>query len=151
MEIIAYTDGACSTNTKKGGWAVVYEIDGTDEIVTGNAAETTNNRMELTAVLTALKKANEMTDHKFTIYTDSGYISNCFSDLWYIKWIANGWKSSKKEEVKNRDLWQQIIELYLNNKERISILKVKGHGDNKGNILADKLAVAAKERPISEE
>lgn len=151
MKVVAYTDGACSVNTKKGGWAVVYEINNSQEVESGNAAETTNNRMELTAVLSALEKAESLKDSEFIIYTDSAYVSNCFKDQWYVKWMTNGWMNSKKQQVENIDLWKRIIKIFLENNHRIQILKVKGHGKVEGNILADQLAVAAKERPIKED
>ena len=136
--MIIYTDGAYSSKTNRGGWA--YVIVQSNHTICNNGGEfkTTNNRMELTALLQALKICSTINEHH-TIYTDSAYIANCFDQKWYIKWRANGWRNAAKEPVKNQDLWEQILALY--NPSTISISKVKGHENDQYNILADKLAV----------
>jgi ribonuclease HI len=152
MRFIAYTDGACSTNIKVGGWGCVIEIDGLDGSqikLSGGKKETTNNAMELTAFLEALKFFDGLVeknkDFTATIYTDSAYISNCFADKWYLKWYQNGWRTSnKRKEVSNIELWKEILELYEKHKPLIQVAKVQGHSNVIGNNIADELAVAAK-------
>lgn len=133
-----YTDGAYSSKTKKGGWAYVIVQNDHTVCCNGGEVNTTNNRMELTAVLQALKICANIDEHH-AIYTDSAYIANCFEQKWYVKWKNNGWRNAAKEPVKNKDLWEQIFVLY--NPATISILKVEGHGNNPYNILADQKAV----------
>ena len=110
----------------------------------------TNNRMELTAFLSALENADtiETGNTKVTIYTDSAYIANCFNQNWYVKWMSNGWRTSDKQDVKNQDLWRRIVALYIKLKERLdlSIVKVKSHSDNPWNNYADLLAVKARSK-----
>jgi ribonuclease HI len=136
-----YTDGACSQNsTWKGGWAVIKVYDNKEVGgYSGHESDTTNNRMELTAFLYALKDINE-NKYQGIIYTDSAYISNCFKDRWYVNWKKNGWLNAKKEPVANRDLWSDIIYLYEKNIDLIRIEKVKGHSNNVFNNRADQVA-----------
>lgn len=146
-----YTDGAFSSKTEMGGWAAVCVEDG-NVIDTQNGYEpySTNNRMELTAFLSALENADtiETGNTKVTIYTDSAYIANCFNQNWYVKWMSNGWRTSDKQDVKNQDLWRRIVALYIKLKERLdlSIVKVKSHSDNPWNNYADLLAVKARSK-----
>ena len=145
-----YTDGATSHNgadDAKGGWAwVLARFEGLDIIVMDSRAEaednTTNNRCELLAVINACQYAvqNEMLPAR--IYTDSAYIHNCMRDAWYKRWESNGWINSKKEPVKNRDLWEQLIPFFK--RDDFEFLKVKGHSTNKANNLADAMAVEAR-------
>ena len=130
-----YTDGAFSSKTEMGGWAAVCVEDGNViDTQSGYEPYSTNNRMELTAFLSALENADtiETGNTKVTIYTDSAYIANCFNQNWYVKWMSNGWRTSDKQDVKNQDLWRRIVALYIKLKERLdlSIVKVKSHGDN---------------------
>ena len=133
MSIKIYTDGACSGNPGKGGWAAII-LDGKDQYnISGSENNTTNNRMELTAPIMALKKIKKKTE--ITIYTDSKYV---ITD-WIKKWKLNNWKSSSKKTVKNKDLW-----LKLDNscqKHKVIWKWVKAHSNDKLNNLADKLAV----------
>lgn len=140
-----YTDGAFSSKTEMGGWAAVCIEDGNViDTQSGYEPYSTNNRMELTAFLSALENADtiETGNTKVTIYTDSAYIANCFNQNWYVKWMSNGWRTSDKQDVKNQDLWRRIVALYIKLKERLdlSIVKVKSHGSNKWNNYVDLLA-----------
>ena len=146
-----YTDGAFSSKTEMGGWAAVCIEDGNViDTQSGYEPYSTNNRMELTAFLSALENADtiETGNTKVTIYTDSAYIANCFNQNWYVKWMSNGWRTSDKQDVKNQDLWRRIVALYIKLKERLdlSIIKVKSHGDNPWNNYADLLAVKARSK-----
>ena len=136
MSIKIYTDGACSGNPGKGGWAAII-LDGKDQYnISGSENNTTNNRMELTAPIMALKKIKKKTE--ITIYTDSKYVKNGITD-WIKKWKLNNWRSSSKKTVKNKDLW-----LKLDNscqKHKVIWKWVKAHAGNKYNNLADELAV----------
>ena len=136
MSIKIYTDGACSGNPGKGGWAAII-LDGKDQYnISGCENNTTNNRMELTAPIMALKKIKKKTE--ITIYTDSKYVKNGITD-WIKKWKLNNWKSSSKKTVKNKDLW-----LKLDNscqKHKVIWKWGKAHSNDKLNNLADKLAV----------
>ena len=140
-----YTDGAFSSKTEMGGWAAVCVEDGNViDTQSGYEPYSTNNRMELTAFLSALENADtiETGNTKVTIYTDSAYIANCFNQNWYVKWMSNGWRTSDKQDVKNQDLWRRIVALYIKLKERLDleVLKVKSHGSNKWNNYVDLLA-----------
>ena len=146
-----YTDGACSSKTLRGGYAVILEEPNNEYKVIACAGEedTTNNRMELKAVLAALEYVQRC--HVCaTIYTDSAYIANCFKDKWYVKWELNGWKTSTKEPVKNKDLWEDILQVYntINMSSGVTIEKVTGHSNNKYNNLADTYAVKARNGEI---
>ena len=146
-----YTDGAFSSKTEMGGWAAVCVEDGNViDTQSGYEPYSTNNRMELTAFLSALENADtiETGNTKVTIYTDSAYIANCFNQNWYVKWMSNGWRTSDKQDVKNQDLWRRIVALYIKLKERLdlSIVKVKSHSDNPWNNYVDLLAVKARSK-----
>lgn len=153
-ELVFYTDGSCSTKTKMGGWASICLED--DEIIDtqcGYEPYTTNNRMELMAVLSALENTNTIeTSHtEVTIYCDSAYISNCINYRWYLNWLENGWRTSDKQDVKNKDLWTRIISLYIKLQKRFKIkfIKVEAHTGNKWNDYVDNLAKA--ERKLLED
>ena len=140
-----YTDGAFSSKTEMGGWAAVcVEDNNVIDTQSGYEPYSTNNRMELTAFLSALENADtiETGNTKVTIYTDSAYIANCFNQNWYVKWMSNGWRTSDKQDVKNQDLWRRIVALYIKLKDRfeLKVLKVKSHGSNKWNNYVDLLA-----------
>lgn len=133
-----YTDGACSGNPGYGGWACVLLYGGYKKELSGGEASTTNNRMELTAVIEALKCLKK---HVPTIvYSDSSYVVNAFKQGWVLSWQANNWLNSTKKEVSNRDLWQALITLV--DEYQVKFVKVKGHSDNKYNNRCDELAVA---------
>ena len=134
-----YTDGACSGNPGIGGWGCVLIYKGVKKEFSGAEAETTNNRMELTAVIMGLEKLKEKC--KVDIYSDSAYVTNAFLQDWISGWILRGWKGSDNKDVKNRDLWEKLVS--LSNNHVIAWHKVKGHADNELNNRCDKLATDA--------
>lgn len=146
MKVRIFTDGACSDNPGPGGWAVVFNTDDRHRIFSGGEKMTTNNRMELKAVIEAYKKALTMKNADeidFELYSDSAYVVNSINNGWIDKWRRNNWKTTKNEDVKNRDLWEELS--YLRNKTRslgiwFNIIKIKGHAGNFFNELVDKLA-----------
>lgn len=151
MKIRVFTDGACSGNPGPGGWAAIVHTFENMVVLKGYETNTTNNRMELMAVVEAAKKIVEgnvdgvdaKTD-KIEIHSDSAYVVNAINDKWTSKWKLNGWKTTKGNDVKNKDLWEMLISLlYRCKKERISIrfVKVKGHTGDPFNEMADKIAV----------
>lgn len=131
-----YTDGACSYNPGPGGYGIVLIYNGIEKEFSGFNESTTNNRMELTAVIEGLKKLKESCD--VTIYTDSAYTMNAFELGWLEDWQNKNWKNSQKKDVLNKDLWQELLSEM--SKHKISWVKVKGHSDNKYNNRCDKLA-----------
>ncbi len=137
---IVYTDGACSNNQaaggQPGGWGAVF-LNG--QKLSGGDLSTTNNRMELTAVIEALKATPHQSEVE--IYSDSAYVINAFEKNWIPNWIKRGWKTSQGKPVENQDLWKDLIPLVKDRK--IIWKKVKGHSGDKWNELADQLAVAA--------
>lgn len=147
-----YTDGACSQN-RDGNWHGGYGvyIDWKTEPIglSGGAINTTNNEMELTALLESFKYILDRIDfikeeyNEIIIYTDSAYISNAFNQSWYTKWKRNGWLTSKKKPIKNKELWQSIVSFYstISDSILLNIKKVKAHSDINGNVIADDLAV----------
>ena len=135
-EVIIYTDGACSGNPGPGGWGAVLLSGDRRKELQGAQAQTTNNRMELTAAVEAL--AALKTQCAVTLYSDSAYLVNAFQQNWLGKWERTGWLTSKKQPVENMDLWQELIA--LNKKHRITWVKVKGHNGNKENEHCDALA-----------
>ena len=137
MKLKIYTDGACSGNPGKGGWAAII-IDGKNQsIISGSESKTTNNRMELMAPIMALKKIK--TKSEITIYTDSKYVKDGITE-WIKKWKLNNWLSSNKKPVKNKDLWIELDNCCQ--KHNVSWKWVKAHAENKLNNLADELAVS---------
>lgn len=142
MTIEVFTDGACQGNPGPGGWAWAVAPDGSPSGA-GGEAHTTNQRMEVTAVLMALRSL----DGPLTIVSDSTYVVNCFRDRWWVKWKANGWRNAKKEPVANVDLWQPLIELVI---ARQPVFRwVKGHSGDPMNDLVDQLAVEAARGPFA--
>ena len=133
-----YTDGSCLTNPGNGGWAAIIKNDGNIKKISGNEKETTNNRMELLAPINALKEIDSNT--QVIIFTDSQYVKLGITE-WINKWITNNWQTSKKENVKNKDLW---IELYnLNKSLDVKWNWVKAHAGNPMNEEVDLLAKQA--------
>ena len=137
--VVVYTDGACSGNPGPGGWGWAVSPTGTPS-GSGGAPSTTNQRMELQAVLEALRAlaTERVAVH---VVSDSTYVVNCFKDQWWVRWKKNGWKNSKKEPVANVDLWQPLIELVTSH--NVTFEWVKGHSGHPMNDLVDELAVAA--------
>ena len=134
--VTVYTDGACSGNPGPGGWAWAVSPDG-EPSAAGGERQTTNQRMELTAVLEALRSV----PGDLVIVSDSTYVVQCFRDRWWQRWQANGWRNAQKKPVANVDLWEPLIELYL--ERRPELRWVKGHSGDRMNDLVDRLAVAA--------
>ena len=130
-----YTDGSCIGNPGKGGWAAIIFNNNEKKILKGSKDLTTNNQMELTATIKALKYIS--TKDKIQIYTDSKYVKQGITE-WIKKWKINGWKTSKKEEVKNKDLWLELDN--LTSKNSIEWVWVKAHSDNDLNNEVDLLA-----------
>lgn len=137
--VMIYTDGACSVNPGIGGWGAILMYKGVCKEISGGCAQTTNNRMELTAVIEALKCLNQPCEVE--IYTDSSYVYNGFAEGWIWNWRKNGWKTAAKKPVENVELWQELLELA--GIHRIGWNKVKGHSDNEYNNRCDKLATTA--------
>lgn len=134
-----YTDGACSENPGPGGWAAVIALEDRLETISGNEAYTTNNRMELTSVIKALEKAQELGATSVEIVSDSAYVVNAVLFNWIDKWRMNNWVTTKGEQVKNKDLWKKLVRLFETG-VRIKFTKVKGHSGNTLNEMVDKLA-----------
>ena len=132
-----YTDGACSGNPGPGGWAVIIPLNKNNIILRGGKDNTTNNEMELQAVIEALKAIDISTN--IDIYTDSAYIEKAFNENWLDNWQKNNWKTANKTPVKNIEQWKELLE--LTNKHNVNFIKVKGHSDDKFNNLCDKIAV----------
>lgn len=135
-EVIIYTDGACSGNPGPGGWGSILMMGENKKEISGGKKDTTNNVMELTAVIEALKLLKRPC--KVDLYSDSAYVVNAFLQNWILGWIKNGWKNSSKEEVKNKELWQELFS--LTKIHDVTFHKVKGHADNEYNNRCDELA-----------
>lgn len=138
--IIIYCDGACSGNQFKnniGGWGAVLQYKEKEKEIYGGEANTTNQRMELTACIKALEelKVRHIPVH---VYSDSAYLVNCMHKKWYVNWRRNGWKNAKKEPVTNKELWVRLLELL--ELYEVTFHKVKGHSGDPLNELADLLA-----------
>jgi len=139
MNVQIYTDGACSGNPGPGGWAAILVARGTEKELSGYIDSTTNNRMELTAAIEGLKALKKPCD--VTIFSDSAYLVNAFTQNWIDNWKKNGWKNASKAPVSNTDLWLLLDELSAYHK--ITWEKVKGHSDHPYNNRCDLLAVQA--------
>ncbi len=138
--VTIYTDGACSGNPGPGGWAAVLRCGAAEKEISGGERETTNNRMELTAVIRALEALKEPC--AVTVYTDSQYISRAIGEGWLTKWRAAGF--TKKGGLKNAELWRALDALLQ--KHAVTFHWVKGHADNELNNRCDALAVAQRDR-----
>ena len=136
-----YTDGACSGNPGPGGWGAILIYGGTEKELSGGEVCTTNNRMELISVITALEALKEPCDVE--VYTDSQYVSNAINLGWLNSWRAMGWKR-KGGEVKNIDLWIKLLPLI--EKHKVAFIWVKGHADNEYNNRCDEMAVLESRR-----
>ena len=140
--IILYTDGACSGNPGKGGWGAILKYGNHEKVLSGGEKETTNNRMELLAVIKGLEALKEKCSVE--IYSDSAYVVNAFLQGWLSAWKENNWKTSSKKDVLNIDLWKRLDQLL--DKHEVEWFKVKGHADNELNNRCDKLARAEIEK-----
>lgn len=134
--VVLYTDGACSGNPGAGGWASILSFKGKEKVLAGGEKETTNNRMELMAVIMGLESVKN--GNKVKVFSDSAYVVNAFNQNWIENWQRNNWQTSGKGEVQNKDLWQRLLSAM---KELdVEFVKVKGHSDNKNNNRCDALA-----------
>lgn len=136
-KVIIYTDGACSGNPGPGGWGSILMMGENRKEISGGKKDTTNNVMELTAVIEALKLLKRPC--KVDLYSDSAYVVNAFLQNWILGWIKNSWKNSSKEEVKNKELWQELFS--LTKIHDVTFHKVKGHADNEYIIVVMSLHV----------
>ena len=136
--VTIYTDGACSGNPGPGGWGAILEWQGHEKELSGGEAQTTNNRMELTAVLTALSLLKEPCTVE--LYSDSKYVVDAIDKGWLYGWQKKGWIKGDKKPVLNVDLWQQLLPLLARHNVRLHW--VKGHAENEKNNRCDQLAVA---------
>ena len=135
-KVIIYTDGACSGNPGPGGWGAILMYKDNKKEISGGKKSTTNNEMELTAVIEGLKLLKYPCEVE--VYSDSAYVVNAFLQKWIDNWIKNNWKTSNKEPVKNQELWKKLYELTKTHK--VKFIKVKGHSDNEFNNRCDELA-----------
>ena len=138
-----FTDGACSGNPGPGGYGVILKFNGTEKTLSKGFKDTTNNRMELRAVIAGLDALKEKC--KVQIYSDSKYIIDAVNNGWAIRWKKNGWKRNKKEYALNPDLWDKLLELI--SQHEIEFIWVKGHAGHDENERCDKMAVAAAAQP----
>lgn len=136
QKVIIYTDGACSGNPGPGGWAAVLIYGENKKEISGGAVNTTNNIMELTAIIEGLKALK--TECEVELFSDSSYCVNSFNQKWIYGWIKNGWKTSSGELVKNKELWQELYS--LTKKHKVTFNKVKGHSNVELNNRCDELA-----------
>ena len=135
-QIIIYTDGSCLYNPGPGGWACVLIYNGIEKRLAGAEHNTTNNRMEITAVIKALEALKEKCE--CYIHSDSNYVINTFNNNWLQDWKNKNWKNSQKKDVLNRDLWETLSNLV--DYHVVHFIKVKGHSDDEYNNICDKMA-----------
>ncbi len=135
-EITIYTDGACSYNPGPGAYCAILNYNGNEKIVVGGELNTTNNRMELMAVIKGLQALKVQC--KVDLYSDSAYVCNAILEGWLENWQAKNWKNSSKHEVLNKDLWIELLTQL--NFHQVTFHKVKGHADNVMNNRCDELA-----------
>ncbi len=138
-KVTLYTDGACSGNPGVGGWGAILMFRGATKEISGAVQNTTNNRMEISAVIYGLECLKEPCEVE--VYSDSAYTVNAFLNGWIYSWEANGWKKSDNKAVLNTDLWTRLLE--LTRVHKVTFHKVKGHADNEYNNRCDKLATDA--------
>ena len=136
-EVTIYTDGACSGHPGVGGWCAILIYGDNEKIINGYDGNTTNNRMELEAVIRGLQ-CLKFSPCKVSVYSDSAYVCNAVSNGWLSQWQSNGWRTSGKKDVKNVDLWLELLRLM--DKHEVDFIKVKGHSDNENNNRCDKFA-----------
>jgi len=141
-EVILYTDGACSGNPGPGGWGALLMWNGKEKVLSGGHPDSTNNRMEMQAVIEGLKALNKKCHVK--VHSDSALIINAFTKGWIQNWQKKGWKKADKKPVENRELWEDMI--HYVDQHKVSWIKVKGHSDNKLNNRVDQLAVEASQK-----
>ncbi len=135
-QVTIYTDGACSCNPGPGGYGAILIYRDVEKVISGGEKETTNNRMELLAVIKALAALRERCE--VTLYSDSAYVVNAVQNEWVFSWFRNGWKTADKKPVKNQELWEVLLSLLSFHK--VTFVKVKGHADNELNNRCDLIA-----------
>ena len=148
-KVTIYTDGACLGNPGPGGYGVVLLYNGHRKEISGGFRLTTNNRMEMMAVIVGLRALKERCS--VTLYSDSEYVVNSISKGWAARWRANGWKRNKKDKAINADLWEKLLDLI--DKHDVKMVWVRGHSGVKENERCDELSVAAalqKDLPVDE-
>ena len=138
-KVVIYTDGACSGNPGPGGWGTILMYKDIKKEINGGVKQTTNNIMEITAVIEGLKMLKYKCEVE--IYSDSAYVVNAFNNHWIEGWMKENWINSSKEPVKNKELWQELYNLVK--QHEVKFIKVKGHSDNEYNNRCDELARAA--------
>ena len=138
-KVVIYTDGACSGNPGPGGWGTILMYKDIKKEINGGVKQTTNNIMEITAVIEGLKMLKYKCEVE--IYSDSAYVVNAFNNHWREGWMKKNWINSSKEPVKNKELWQELYNLVK--QHEVKFIKVKGHSDNEYNNRCDELARAA--------
>ena len=136
--VTIFTDGACSGNPGPGGWGAILRYNQVEKELSGGEKETTNNRMELTAVISALSALKEPC--KVTLYSDSKYLVDGMSKGWAKGWRAKGWRKSDGKPALNPDLWQQLLDLF--ERHEVELVWIKGHNEHPENERCDRLAVA---------
>ena len=147
--VTIHTDGSCLGNPGPGGYAAILEYRAEEKKLSGGFRHTTNNRMEIFAVIAGLEALNGRCS--VTVYTDSRYVVDAIKEGWAQRWRANGWMRNKRERAINPDLWGRLLDALENHE--VELKWVRGHSNNVGNIRADRLAVAAangKNLPIDE-
>ena len=137
-EVTIYTDGACKGNPGPGGWAAILECRGVEKVLSGGDPACTNNKMELTAVVTALEALTKPCI--VTVYSDSKYIVDAINQRWLFNWPKRGWRNSLNEPTPNRELWVRMLEQLK--RHRVTFHWVKGHAGNPKNVRCDQIAVA---------
>lgn len=151
MKVRIYTDGACSENPGPGGWASIWVSDNNIKVKSGCNTKTTNNQMELTAVVASLRRIRDVltttpnvwVSKEYEIYSDSAYVVNSINNNWIERWRLNGWKTSKGDDVKNVELWMECLKLLSQIRQmgiKITFIKVKGHSGDTLNEYADEVA-----------
>lgn len=138
-EVILYTDGACSGNPGPGGWAALLRWNDREVTLSGREDATTNNRMELRAVVEGLRRLEHPC--RVAVHTDSAYVANALNQGWLARWKRNGWRTAAGHAVLNRDLWEELDRQMA--RHDVRFVKVKGHADDALNVRVDRLAVAA--------
>lgn len=141
-KVILYTDGACSGNPGPGGYGAILIYNGIEKEVSGGEPNTTNNKMEMMAVIRGLEMLKEPCE--VSVYSDSAYVVNSIEKGWINSWKKNGWKKADKKEVKNVDLWERLLKQLEIHK--VTFLKVKGHSTDELNNRCDRIAVREREK-----
>ena len=146
-QVTVYTDGACSGNPGPGGWGAILMYQDQKKELSGFEPDTTNNRMELTAVIEAIRALKSPCE--LSIHTDSAYVCNAFQNGWLENWLSNGWKTASKRPVENQDLWLALLDALK--PHSVQFIKVKGHSDNPFNNRCDELARNAVKQALAQQ